>query len=196
MMQQAQSLKKAFVGALALVAASGMATASAIESGPYIGGGLGVNDYRQAGKSDFGPGGQLSDDDSLAWRVFGGYRLENFALEAGYNDFGKLKGRNVAGGVKADAWGIDLSGLAFVPVNDRFEVFGRAGTYYWNSDVKGAGQSAARLKDKTAWDFTYGVGGQVKATADVAVRGEWRQFRDLYGRVNNNVWMASLVGQF
>lgn len=195
-MRKANCTKKAFLGVLALAAATGVGAVSASEGGPYVGGGLGVNDYRQAGGGDFGPGGRVGDDDSLAWRLFGGYRVDQLALEAGYNDFGELKGRNVAGPVKADAWGIDVSGLVFAPVSDTFEVFGRLGTYYWNSDVKRSGAGLVRLKDKTDWDITYGVGGQLKTTSDVSVRGEWRQFRDLYGRTNNNVWMASLVGQF
>jgi OOP family OmpA-OmpF porin len=188
--------KKALVGALALAAVTGAVSVNAKEGGMYLGGGLGLTDYQNAGKSDFGPGGRVGDDDSLAWRLFGGYRVDNLALEAGYNDFGDLTGRNAVGGVKADAWGLDLTGMAFVPVSNVFEVFGRVGTYYWNSDVERSGASAARLKDKTDWNLTYGVGGQLKTTSDLSVRGEWRQFRDLYGRVNTNVWMASLVSQF
>lgn len=195
-MRQPAYSKNALLGALALAAATGVGTASAIEGKPYVGAGLGVNDYRQVGKGDFGPGGRVSDDDSFAWRLFGGYRVDQLALEVCYNDFGELKGRNAAGPVKADAWGLDVSGMVFAPVSDTFEVFGRLGTYYWNSDVRRSGGSLTRLKDKSDWDITYGVGGQMKATSDLNVRGEWRQFRDVYGRTNNNVWMASVVSQF
>lgn len=188
--------KKTLFGALALVVVTGAASVSAKESGTYLGGGLGLTDYQNAKKSDFGPGGRVGDDDDLGWRLFGGYRADNLAVETGYNNFGDLKGRNAAGNVKADAWGLDLTGMAFVPVSNVFEVFGRAGTYYWNSDVERSGANAARLKDKTDWNLTYGVGGQLKTTSDLSVRGEWRQFRDLYGKVNTNVWMASLVSQF
>jgi OOP family OmpA-OmpF porin len=74
--------------------------------------------------SDSGNGNQ--------WRLQGGYRFNpNFALEAGYIDFGKAKysasysGGSAQGSLKAG--GADVAALLSLPLNDSFSVFAKAG---------------------------------------------------------------------
>lgn len=113
----------------------------------YIGAGAGVADFeddvevRDIGDVDI-------DDDSTAYKFFGGYRAtENFAIEGGYRDFGKAK----SGPFSVEVDGFDVSALGLLPIGP-FDLFAKGGVIFW--DTKGRGG----FPDDDGEDLTYGVG--------------------------------------
>lgn len=71
-------------------------------------------------------------DHSNQWRLQLGYKVNpNFAVEAGYIDFGKAEYRSdyaqgsASGTVKAG--GVDIAALGIAPITDDFSVFGKVG---------------------------------------------------------------------
>lgn len=186
--------------ALALVGASGAVAAQDYDNdrwvsrfSPYIGAGVGQSDFSIAG--DWGAGVDTDDDSDTAWRVFGGMRVFDIVgLELGYIDFGEAEG---TGGASAEAEAIDLVALASVPVplgRHQIDLFGKAGGYWWDSDVSGAGPGN-NLRDSDDFDYTYGVGVQYFFT-NFGVRAEWQQYNDLFGDTNTDTWMGSLLVRF
>lgn len=159
----------------------------------YLGGGYGVADFDDASNRRMGQGGRVTTDQDNAWRAFGGLRRDNVAFELGYIDFNDIKGRNDAGRVKGDAWGIDFSAVGYLPINNEFSLFAKAGPYYWNSDV--SSRSRVGLRDKSSVDVQFGLGAQLEGER-IGVRAEWTHYLDLYDSVDTNTWMGSVFYKF
>ena len=120
------------------------------------------------------------DDKDTAWKIFGGYQFNpNFAVEAGYSNFGKF--RATLGGLtdeaKATAWEASVLG-AWPIVMNRFSVFGRLGMY--RATVKETTNFAGNFNHDNN-DWTYGLGLQYDFTRNVGVRGEWQRYRKVGG---------------
>ncbi len=100
------------------------------------------------------------DTDSTAFRVTAGWRFNDyFAIEGGYNNFGQFEQTVDVEGVPTDvslkADGFTLGGLAYVPLSDRFSLFGRAGAYFWDGDAEINNVTAATPEDA---NFYFGAG--------------------------------------
>ena len=92
------------------------------------------------------------DAGSTAWRIAAGWRFNDyFSLEGGYNNFGRfdqdvdIDGTPVRVSLKAD--GFTLGGTASLPVGERFDLFARAGAYFWDGDGDLNGVTAATPED-------------------------------------------------
>src|SRR5690606_28019898 len=73
------------------------------------------------------------DDEDTAFSVFGGYQFHrNFALEAGYTDFGSLEPD--AAGTDLDLSSASLTAVGIVPFTARFSGYARAGFQRWELD--------------------------------------------------------------
>lgn len=116
----------------------------------YIGGGVGVANFED--NVEFRDLGDVDiDDDSTAYKLFGGYRAtEHFAIEGGYRNFGEAD----AGPFSVETDGFDLSALAFLPVGP-IELFARGGGILYETDVGGG------FPDDDGEAFMYGLGGQL-----------------------------------
>lgn len=91
------------------------------------------------------------NDDSTAYKVFGGYRAtENFAVEGGYRDFGKAESGPFS--IKTD--GFDVAAVGILPVGP-VELLAKAGIIFWDANAK------SPVPDDSGEDLMYGVGGQM-----------------------------------
>ena len=119
------------------------------------------------------------------WRLQLGYNINpNFAVEAGYIDFGKAKysasytvGQTAGtadGTVKAG--GIDLAALGILPVTDNFSVFGKAGVVaaHVKSSISATG-GATSTGDTSSNRFAplVGLGATYKLNNAMDIRAEY-----------------------
>lgn len=189
-----RTLKAACTG-ITLTALSALPLAAAAQNqlDYYLGGGVGGANFDGVKHRHMGAAGRVTDEDDTAWRLFGGGRDGNVALELGYIDFNELTGENAAGRVKGDAYGVDLSVIGFLPIAEQVELFGKVGAYYWSADV--SSNSPTRLDDGNSWDGQFGLGAQIK-TAATAFRVDWTRYMDLYDRVDTDAFMGSVIYKF
>ncbi|MEO1202848.1 MAG: outer membrane beta-barrel protein [Pseudomonadota bacterium] len=132
--------------ALSLVAAVLLPMAASAESGFFIHAAVGQSEL----SDDFD--GFAVDDDSTAWRLSAGWRLNDYlAFEGGYHNFGRFEqdfnvdGAPVRVSLKAD--GFTLGGVGSIPVSERFDVFGRVGAFFWDGDADLNGVTQATPED-------------------------------------------------
>lgn len=127
--------------------ASTLISASAFAAGPFVEAAVGSTKFNVNGAS----GWNMNDRDT-SFGVLGGYMVnDNFGLEGGYLDLGKVSGSitgNLSGNLygrallvngtitaKGDAKGWVLGVRGDLPINDKFSLNGRVGIYNWDSDV-------------------------------------------------------------
>jgi OOP family OmpA-OmpF porin len=191
-------LKTLAATAAILCGTSGMAAAqsdSFSTLSPYVGIGAGQSDFDFSDR-DWGLGVRTNDDTDTAWRVFAGVRLFQFiGAELGYIDFGETTGSS---GASAEAQGIDLVALGALPLYQQgphqFDIFATAGGYWWDADLKRAGFDN-RLDGGDDFDYTYGAGVQYHFT-NFGVRAEWQRYNNIFGEVDTDVWMGSVMFRF
>jgi OmpA-OmpF porin, OOP family len=112
-----------------------------------------------AGQSDFGLGNGNgafgSDNKDTAYSIYGGsYFNNNFGLELGYTDFGRI---NRAGG-NTKAEGISLSVVGKLPLSPSFNLLGRLGTTYGRTNVNAAAGSGVTGGSESGFGVNYGLG--------------------------------------
>lgn len=144
--------------AVALLAAP--VVASAAETGGYLGLGGGSGKFKN-----------FNNKSRSAYRVYGGYDFSRyFGAELGYIDFG----RATNGPDSARLNGVDLSAIGKIPlVNDRLDLFGRAGVVRSRSKTDIAGVSATDTRNGAV----YGAGVQYNFTDNFGLRGEWDRYK-------------------
>ncbi len=129
-------------------------------SGPYVGASLGTPDY---------PGtinGFSSNGSALSGKLYGGYQFTpNFALEAGVADLGRVGQRGSK--VRGSSAFVDAVGIA--PLTDQWALLGRIGVAHTQLKTPAGNSSSDGLK--------LGLGAQYMLTSNVALRGEWEQYR-------------------
>jgi len=144
-------------------------TVHAQSTGPqkvYLGAGAGVADFEdQVEVEDIGD--VDLDDDSTAFKVFGGYRAtENFAIEGGYRSFGEAE----AGPFTIETDGLDVAGVGLLPLGP-VDLFAKGGAIFWETDGGGG------FPDDDGTDLMYGVGGQVNlGSLLLRLESEWFEF--------------------
>lgn len=125
--------------ALALLFTS---NATLADSGFYLGASVG------SAELDDSFGGLEIDDTNTAYRLVGGWRFNNyFAVEAGWQDFGDfeqtltLDGQQLDISLGADGYTLGVTGS--YPLGSRFELYGRAGAFFWDgeAEINAVGQS-------------------------------------------------------
>jgi len=128
------------------------------------------------------------DDTDTGYKVQLGYRInQNFAVEGGYLDLGKMKytaaftGGAASAEAKADGWNIALVGS--VPVGQNLSLFAKLGMIdakvKVNVSATGPGGAAAGSADDTSWKGNYGIGASYALSDKWAVRAEYERFNDL-----------------
>lgn len=145
---------------LAAVLLAGASVAQAQDGGFYAGVGAG-----QALVDE-----RAYDDEDTAFSVFGGYQFHrNFALEAGYTDFGSLE-PDVAG-TDLELSSASLTAVGILPFTERFSGYAKAGFQRWELDRAIPSLTGTAKDDGT--DPVYGVGLQYRFNDLVALRGEY-----------------------
>lgn len=129
----------------------------------YFGAGAGVADFEDNVELE-DLGDVELDDDSTAYKFFGGYRATpNFGIEGGYRSFGEAD----AGPFSIETTGIDVSAVGFLPLGP-VDLFAKGGVIFWDTDGDGG------IPGDDGEDLTYGIGGQLNlAGLFFRVESEW-----------------------
>jgi len=180
------NMKKSIVFSTLFALTTG--TAFAKEQSPYALVSLGVS-QADLNEVTSRPSTNKSEE-SFAWKVSGGYQFNpNFALEAGYIDFGKFSETiSVSSFDKVDvdfkAHALFISALGIVPLNESFDLFGKAGLA--RSEVKastnvvmGPGMEADLNSSGHGTSPAFGLGGEYSYNQNVSLRGEVEYFIDV-----------------
>ena len=177
--------------AAALMGSLAAPPALAAEPGGYFGFGAGfskveleeddINDSLAA----LGFGANTTADDSdTGFKIYGGYRFtSNLAVEVGYTDFGEATFESTitsggAGTVSGSfgAYSFNVSALGIAPINEKFEVFGRAGLSLWNLDAdfagSGPGGTALASESENGVSPLLGLGAAFNFNERLAIRAE------------------------
>lgn len=171
-------LKKTLIP-LTLLALSSAAGASGTG---YLGIGWGQSSI-DIKADNFGPGfsTSLSDSDT-SFKFFGGYVLSgNFAMEAGYTDFGSF-GANYTDGIDAVSEKTDGGALHFALVGSaplgQASLFAKLGLARWHMDYSIASNNPIYngSSSASAIDPMYGLGVQFDVADALMLRGEFERF--------------------
>jgi len=177
------------------------ATAAEMDNHWYVGGGLARADV-DADFNDADLGGSPVnldiDDDSVAWRLFGGYRFNRYVgVEGGYINFDEFDTSASAAGqtakVDAEADGYTLAITGAIPLGERFAITGRAGYLFWDADanVKLNGTTVDSANEDGS-DIFFGAGLQFSFNERFALSGVW----DVYELDDVDVDYYGLEAQF
>jgi OOP family OmpA-OmpF porin len=150
----------------ALLAAVTLAGAPALaaDNGVYLGAGVGASGLEDD-ELDF-------DGDATGYKVIAGWRfLDWLAVEGNYVDFGSADDTVLGERIEADADGMSLSALVFLPVGP-VDLFGRVGAVDWSADVSSV--SIGDFSDDGT-DLTYGIGAQFRL-GSLSLRAEYELF--------------------
>ncbi|HJY76352.1 MAG TPA: outer membrane beta-barrel protein [Burkholderiales bacterium] len=158
-----------------LVGALFISSASAADSGFYLGIGAGQGKIRDDPASPSGIGTVNFDAEDTSYKLFAGYRLGalpflDFAFEGGYMDFGKPSQTFSGQRVEYKLHGFDAAGLAIFPLGP-IDLYGKLGALSWSSDKTIGGSTAS----KTGSNAFYGVGVGLRLGA-LGLRAEYERF--------------------
>lgn len=136
---------------------------------PYYRAGGSYIDFN-AGKSDYslsdGIGIWDKDDSDNAYSAhIGSYFNNNMGMELGYTDFGQI---SRAGG-STKARGISLSLVGKFPVSPAFNLLGKIGTTYSDTDTSANGFSGIPTGSAHGFGVSYGVGAEYAFTPQWSV---------------------------
>ncbi len=153
-------------------AALSVPVAASADSGFFVGGSIGSTTVDETFD------GIDLDADSTAYRITGGYQFgELFGIELSYQDFGDVDETIVVGpvssltSISADGW--TLGGTLGLPLSDNVSLFGRAGVFFWDADVRVDGFSIDVPSDENPY---YGAGARVDLSRNFSLTGDWSRF--------------------
>ncbi|BBC39570.1 outer membrane protein A [Photobacterium damselae subsp. piscicida] len=146
------------------------AAANAANDNPfYAGARIGASIY------DTGHNGANVDGKNLAGGAFLGYQVTPwFAVETGYTHLGSttIKGTNE----KIRTQGADIVGKFSYGLTENFDLFAKAGTYYYDAHTKNLGDE----KDH-GWVATGGVGAEYFINKNLSTGLEYQYYNDVAG---------------
>lgn len=176
--------------------------------GPYVG--LSGGESRsQASNSDVNsaltnngltPLSSSLDDTDTGWKLYLGYQINpNFAVEAGYIDFGKFSfssttaGGSLGGDLKTKNGGF-IDAVGIIPLSSNFSIFGKVGGYSVKTELDGSGAGGSVSASHRSNDWTYGIGVGYDFNRNVGVRLEWERFNDVGNNstVHNDIDLTSV----
>ena len=172
-------MKNGITAALLLAGLAASAAAQADEeSGFYAGAGIGVFDVRIDNFDDIDETIDDYDSDDTAWKVFGGWRMTKyFAAEVAYVNLGSpddeiLPDLNLT--TETDGFAPYLVGT--FPIGDWFEVFAKAGYYWYETEVEVDTPIGSASDSESDSTFTWAAGMGVTFFEHFNVRLEYEQF--------------------
>lgn len=143
------------------IAATFLLSSAAFAQDPYIGFGVGSATYTEG---DF-------DESDTGFSLYGGSRLtKNFGLELSFTDFGNLEGDYNGINASAEVSGVGAAAVGYLPLNDKFDLFGKAGMMAWDADL----EYGALNGNDDGTDLLYGVGAIYHANEQFSVRADWQ----------------------
>lgn len=150
----------------------GLLAAQSAAGGGYLGAGVGQAKVDACDDLE-ALGATHCDDSDTGWKVYGGYEFNrNFALEAGWNDFGEVTADAGFTSLRLEGTGFNIDGKASIPLTDAFSIFAKLGVIFWKADLSVSGFGNA---DDDGNDFRFGLGAQADLSPQFALRMEWER---------------------
>lgn len=164
--------------ALAALAAANGAQAQDNESGFYAGGGVGSFDVQIDDFDDIDDTIDRYDSDDTAWKAFGGWRMNPYlAFELAYVNLGSPDDEiapDTTLTLETDGFAPYVVGT--LPIGDWFEVFAKAGYYWYDVDARLSSPLGNVSDSESNETFTWTAGVGVNIFERVNVRLEYEQF--------------------
>jgi OOP family OmpA-OmpF porin len=173
-------MRHGITAALAVAAFAIATSAEAVdnESGFYAGAGIGQFDVQIDDVDDLDTTIDRYSTDDTAWKAFGGWRVNPyFAVELAYVNLGSPDDEILPGvdlEVETDGFAPYLVGV--LPIGDWFEVFGKAGYYFYDSEATVTSAFGELSEDESNETFTWAVGAGFNLFEVVNIRLEYEQF--------------------
>ncbi|MFD0965323.1 porin OmpA [Seminibacterium arietis] len=167
--------KTAIALAIAGLAAASVAQAAPLADTFYVG--------AKAGRATFHDGVKISEPNggvirsSVTYGVYGGYQItDNFAVELGYDYFGRAKDREYGKTVgKHTNHGVHLGLKASYPVLDGLDVYARAAAALIRTDLKEYSEDGERTHSlKVSPVFAGGIEYNLPSLPELALRVEYQ----------------------
>jgi hypothetical protein len=132
----------------------------------------------------------LSGENRFGAMLDAGYRWRYFGIELGYAHLGTM--HTVVEGITPvdetylraislahprSGAGPRLSALAFIPLGERWEFFGRAGGFYWRSTMSAEGRGRYEDVQGRELDPLLGVGGRLRMGPRITLLLEFDRYR-------------------
>ncbi len=117
------------------------------------------------------PNGVDQDTQTVAGVVIGYQFTPYLAIEGQYTGIGKVTD-NRSGSAKADA--LSLTGVATLPLNDAFSVYGKLGVAATKSKVSA---NLSDYNDATRTGATFGVGAEYRFDKTLSMRVGWDHYQ-------------------
>jgi OOP family OmpA-OmpF porin len=150
------------------------------DTGLYLGAAIGQAKVRNFCSEAAAAGFTSCDEKDIAWKVSAGYHFHrNFAVEAGYVDWGKFTVGTAAGTGTVKARGFELLGVAAFPVYRDLSAYGKVGFVRWDADFSVAVGGTTFATDDKGTELTFGLGLAYDFTNNLAARLEWQRYTDL-----------------
>lgn len=167
---------------LTIVALLALAGPAIAQEGLYLGGSVGVAQYKDTCKRANVP----CDDQDDAWRLFAGYQFSrHWSAELGYADLGEVAGAGALGSFSLEAKGWDLSALGSIPLAGGLSAFGRLGVYRLRTTLDQAGPGFGTVHEAiTDTGFTYGAGLGYTLWR-IGLRAEWQRYQNVGSSIND-----------
>jgi len=166
------------------------------DTGLHLTGGAGPAVFNPSTANDPNFSGTVGKD-STTWEVGAGYRFnKSVGIEVGYVDLGNFNydgtylGTPDHGTVKNTGYKLAVTG--FVPIDNRFEAYGKLGAFRWEStdnDVFGGAPSTYKRSGSNA---LYGLGIQTALNPRLDMRLEWERYTKVGGN-NHDVFSVKLL---
>jgi len=155
--------KQIITGLIAAMALTSL-PAVAADNGIYLGASVGQSGL-QIDDFDY-------DASATGYKIIAGWRfLDWLAVEGNYVDFGSGDDRVEGTKIEAEADGISLSAVGFLPVGP-VDLFARVGAVDWSADISSPGLSS---DSDDGTDLTYGIGAQFRVWS-LSIRAEYEMF--------------------
>ena len=146
-----------------------------------------------AGKSDFSLGNGFgfynSDDRDTAYSAhFGSYFNDVLGMEIGYTDFGSVQ----RGGGNTKARGINLSLVGKFAVSPSFNLLGKIGTTYSDTDTSSAFGSGVQAGSDNGFGVSYGIGAEYAFTPQWSALLQYESHKLRFAGSKDRVDLATL----
>jgi hypothetical protein len=164
--------------AVAALAAAASAQAQDNESGFYAGAGIGTFDVEIDDFDDVDDTIDRYDSDDTAWKAFGGWRMNPYlAFELAYVNLGSpddeiLPDTDLT--IETDGFAPYVVGT--YPIGDWFEVFAKAGYYWYDIEAQISSPLGSLSEDDSDSTFTWSAGAGLNIFDRVNIRLEYEQF--------------------
>src|SRR5262245_41676616 len=157
---------KRWIGVIVMVLA---VTTGAALAGPFYAGASVVNSKVKVEDSGFD-----FDGNDTSYKIYAGYQFfKFFGVEGSYLDFGSINDSSGGIDVTVDSTAWDAFAVGIIPFGEHFQIFGKFGWVFWDSDTKVSGSGS---DSDSGNDTAYGAGGEFIVGKRHVVLGEYDRY--------------------